>query len=68
MNSLDIIRQRPKKVEIKKYAVELMNRLGAFEYTRKRLQQVEQEISEQCKLLGGNEILKELVDLLHICK
>lgn len=37
----DIIRQRPKEFEVKRYCVELLEKCGSMEYTRKKLVELE---------------------------
>lgn len=39
----DIVRQRTTDVEIKKYAVDVMEKMGSFEYSRKVLKELDEQ-------------------------
>lgn len=41
--SLDILRQRTKDVEVKKYCIHLLEKLGSFKYTREILKKLDEE-------------------------
>ena len=41
--NLDIVRQRTSDVDVKKYCVQRMTQLGAFEYTKKVLIELEEQ-------------------------
>uniref|UniRef100_K3W5U5 Geranylgeranyl pyrophosphate synthase n=1 Tax=Globisporangium ultimum (strain ATCC 200006 / CBS 805.95 / DAOM BR144) TaxID=431595 RepID=K3W5U5_GLOUD len=62
---MNILKQRTKDVELKKYAVAYMKETGAFERTRTKLNAVMEEIREAIARLGGNEILESIVAALH---
>lgn len=61
---MNILRQRTTDVELKKYTVELLERLGSFEYTRKFLSDLDQQARNEIKLLGGNGHLLTVLDEL----
>lgn len=62
---MNILKQRTKNVELKKYAVAFMKETGAFERTRAKLNEVVAEIRQEIARLGGNEILEGIVTALH---
>ncbi|MCP9265552.1 Geranylgeranyl pyrophosphate synthase [Dirofilaria immitis] len=62
---INILRQRPKDVEVKKYCIRMMEERGAFRYTLKRLQELYDLLISQIDLLGGNRELKNLIETLH---
>lgn len=62
---MNILKQRTKDVELKKYAVEYMRETGAFERTRAKLDELVAAIRLELTRLGGNAILESIVDALH---
>lgn len=52
---LNILKQKSKKEEVKRYCIEHMERLGSFAYTREVLMKIEKEIFKQINELGGND-------------
>ncbi|XP_046963277.1 terpene synthase-like [Nymphalis io] len=61
---LHILRQRTRDVEVKRYCISLLERFGSFQYTRDRLQELDNEARAEVKRLGGNPHLEELLDEL----
>jgi geranylgeranyl diphosphate synthase, putative len=61
-----IVRRRPTDYEVKKFAVDYMEELGAFKYTLQSLAKYDQEAREEIDNLGGNEHLIKLLDYLKI--
>ncbi|XP_013774294.2 geranylgeranyl pyrophosphate synthase-like [Limulus polyphemus] len=61
---INIIRQRTRDVEIKKYSVDLMEKFGSFEYTRKTLEELDREARVEVERLGGNPHLIVVLDEL----
>lgn len=59
---LDILRQRTKDNEVKKYCVSLLEKYGSFEYTRQKLKQLDAEAREEVKTLGGNKYMDEFLN------
>ena len=62
---LDIVRQRTKSVELKKYAVSLMEKFGSFAHTLKTLEELDKKTREECEKLGGNPYITMLLDELR---
>ncbi|XP_020777089.1 geranylgeranyl pyrophosphate synthase isoform X1 [Boleophthalmus pectinirostris] len=60
----NILRQRTENMDIKKYCVDYLEKVGSFEYTRKTLWDLEAEAYRLIKELGGNPQLESLVKLL----
>ncbi|XP_078504883.1 geranylgeranyl pyrophosphate synthase-like isoform X2 [Lissotriton helveticus] len=62
----NILRQRTENVDIKKYCVDYLEKVGSFEYTRQTLRTLESEAYREIEQLGGNPQLVELVN--HLSK
>lgn len=61
----DILRQRTKDVEVKKYCIRLLEKLGSFKYTRDILLSLDQQAREEVAKLGPNTYMNNLLnDLL----
>ncbi|KAJ3195442.1 Geranylgeranyl pyrophosphate synthase [Irineochytrium annulatum] len=60
----DIIRQRTKDIDVKKYAIKLMQQTKTFEYTVTRLKELERESRTEIADLGGNPLLEKVIDFL----
>ncbi|GBP96837.1 Geranylgeranyl pyrophosphate synthase [Eumeta japonica] len=56
--------QRTRDVEVKRYCVSLLERLGSFDYTRRTLRQLDKEARNEVARLGGNPQLEALLDEL----
>jgi geranylgeranyl diphosphate synthase type 3 len=65
---LNIIKQRTKDIEIKKDAVQLMRQSGSLDYTKKKLETLEQELRKEIDSFGGNILLTRLLDELSVKK
>jgi len=63
---LKILKQKPTDVEIKRYALGIMEKTGSFEYTKVVLKEHEAKIMEELVKLGGNSTLTSLVE--HLSK
>ena len=61
---LDILRQRTRDVEVKKYCVSILEKLGSFQYTRETLEALDKEARNEVELLGPNPIMNQLLDEL----
>ncbi|KAF6024676.1 GGPS1 [Bugula neritina] len=61
---MNIVRQRTKDADVKKYCVQHMVKLGAFEYTKKVLLELESQLHAEISSLGGNPHLTKLVNEL----
>ncbi|XP_015218301.1 geranylgeranyl pyrophosphate synthase isoform X2 [Lepisosteus oculatus] len=60
----NILRQRTENVDIKRYCVDYMEKVGSFAYTRQTLQNLEAEAYRLIQDLGGNLELTALVEQL----
>ncbi|XP_063226841.1 terpene synthase isoform X2 [Bacillus rossius redtenbacheri] len=61
---INILRQRTRDVDLKKYCISLLERFGSFAYTRDTLQELDAEAREEIARLGGNPLLVEILDSL----
>ncbi|KAL0281400.1 UNVERIFIED_CONTAM: hypothetical protein PYX00_002397 [Menopon gallinae] len=61
---IHILRQRTQDVEVKKYCVSLLEKLGSFTYTRKILQELDLQARKEVQQLGGNPYLDGVLDEL----
>lgn len=59
---LHILRQRTRDVEVKKYCISLLERLGSFKYTRDILYKLDADARSEVDRLGGNPHLEALLD------
>ncbi|XP_005795279.1 geranylgeranyl pyrophosphate synthase [Xiphophorus maculatus] len=57
----NILRQRTENMDIKKYCVDYLEKVGSFAYTRQTLQDLEAEAYRLITELGGNPQLESLV-------
>ncbi|ORX58711.1 geranylgeranyl pyrophosphate synthase [Hesseltinella vesiculosa] len=63
---MNIIAQKPTGVEIKKYALEIIERTGSFAYVREFMKQKDQEAQEEIARLGGNPVLEKFLKALRV--
>ncbi|KAF8766395.1 Geranylgeranyl pyrophosphate synthase like protein [Argiope bruennichi] len=63
---MNIIRQRTTDVEIKKYAVDLMEKMGSFEYSRNVLKELDAQARMEINHLGCNQYLIAVLDELKL--
>ncbi|XP_060523894.1 terpene synthase [Cylas formicarius] len=61
---MNILRQRTKDVEVKKYCVKLLDKFGSFEYTRLTLKNLEAEAREELKKHAPNPYMEEFLTSL----
>ncbi|XP_037815588.1 geranylgeranyl pyrophosphate synthase isoform X2 [Lucilia sericata] len=61
---LHILRQRPRDVEVKKYCISLLEKLGSFQYTREVLESLDKEARAEVNRLGGNPYMDILLNKL----
>lgn len=61
---MNILRQRTKDIEVKKYCVHLLDEAGSFEYTLSVLKKLKYEIEAEVTRLGSNEHILNLMDEL----
>ncbi|XP_061692956.1 geranylgeranyl pyrophosphate synthase isoform X2 [Syngnathoides biaculeatus] len=60
----NILRQRTQNLDIKRYCVDYLEKVGSFAYTRQTLRDLEAESYRLIRELGGNPQLESLVELL----
>uniref|UniRef100_A0A8C4SZP0 Geranylgeranyl pyrophosphate synthase n=1 Tax=Erpetoichthys calabaricus TaxID=27687 RepID=A0A8C4SZP0_ERPCA len=60
----NILRQRTENVDIKRYCVDYLEKIGSFAYTRQTLEKLEAEAYKQIEDLGGNPQLEALMQQL----
>ncbi|KAL7732404.1 hypothetical protein ACLKA6_004378 [Drosophila palustris] len=61
---LHILRQRTHDIEVKKYCISLLEKLGSFQYTRKVLETLDVEARAEVTRLGGNPYMDRLLNKL----
>lgn len=61
---LHILRQRTQDVEVKRYCVSLLEKLGSFRYTEEVLETLDNEARAEIERLGPNPIMQTLLDAL----
>nr|CAI5847950.1 unnamed protein product [Callosobruchus analis] len=61
----DILQQRTREHEVKKYCVSLLEKYGSFEYTRQTLNQLQKEAKDEVEKLGGNPYMEDFINSLH---
>ncbi|XP_015117516.1 geranylgeranyl pyrophosphate synthase [Diachasma alloeum] len=59
---MNILRQRTKDVEVKKYCVTLLEKFGSFAYTRTVLEELDRKARDEVERLGGNPLLLKVLD------
>ena len=62
---MNILRQRTQDVEVKKYAIQLLEDAGSFEYTREQMKILDDKIRYEIEKLNGNDLLKRVMDELR---
>jgi len=63
---MNIVRQRTTDIEIKKYALDIMEKKGSFEYCRKVLKDLDTQAREEIQQLGHNSFLLSVLDELKV--
>lgn len=61
---INILRQRTKDMDVKRYCVSLLDKFGSFDYTRQTLVQLDLDARREIEKLGGNPILERVLDEL----
>ncbi|KAI8812024.1 geranylgeranyl pyrophosphate synthase [Cladochytrium replicatum] len=62
---LNILKQRPTDLDVKKYAIQLMQKTRSFEYTLEFLRRIEAEARATIAGFGGNKVLEGILDFLN---
>ncbi|CAG8683523.1 16556_t:CDS:2, partial [Funneliformis mosseae] len=60
-----ILKQHTTSIDLKHFAVKIMQDTGSFEYTKNYLSKTEEKARSELKRLGGNPILERIMDSLH---
>ncbi|XP_064458645.1 terpene synthase-like isoform X7 [Ornithodoros turicata] len=60
-----IIRKRTTDIEIKKYAIDILDKLGSFDHTKRTLQELDAEAREEAESHGHNPVLIQVLDELR---
>ncbi|KAI8371117.1 geranylgeranyl pyrophosphate synthase [Blakeslea trispora] len=63
---LNILKQRSSSIELKQFALQLLENTNTFQYCRDFLRVLEKEAREEIKLLGGNIMLEKIMDVLSV--
>lgn len=64
----NIIKQRPEDNDVKRFACQIMEDTGSFEYTRYYVLASKKKVLEHIAALGGNVMLEKLVeDITKVC-
>ena len=56
-----ILRQRTQDVEVKKFCIGLLEQAGSFEYTKAVMRDLDSEICQEIKRLGGNQVISKVM-------
>ncbi|KAJ8733491.1 hypothetical protein PYW08_001789 [Mythimna loreyi] len=59
---LHILRQRTRDLEVKRYCITILEKIGSFAYTRNTLKSLDEEARREVARLGGNPQLEALLD------
>ncbi|KAG0086709.1 geranylgeranyl pyrophosphate synthetase [Podila epicladia] len=63
---LNILKQKPTELELKRHAVKIMESTKTFEYCRQQMAIYEEKVRAEIRRLGGNVRLDKIMDLLSI--
>ena len=61
----NILRQRTQEIDVKRYAIKLLEDAGSFEYTRSQMRLLDTKILEEIEKLNGNDLLKTVMNELR---
>lgn len=64
LDTTDILRQRTRDIEVKKYCINLLEKLGSFKYTRDILDSLDRQAREEVSALGPNPFMENLLNEL----
>ncbi|CAG8558362.1 10444_t:CDS:2 [Funneliformis mosseae] len=64
MVSNNILKQHTTSIELKQFAVKIMEKSGSFDYTKHYLSKTEKKSRDEIQRLGGNPMLEQLMDFL----
>ena len=63
---IDILKQHTTSIELKQFAVKIMEESGSFDYTKHYLSKTEKKARDEVQILGGNPMLEQLMDFLSV--
>ncbi|ORX45679.1 geranylgeranyl pyrophosphate synthase [Hesseltinella vesiculosa] len=63
---LNILKQRSNSVELKQFALQLLERTNTFAYCRQFLAKIEREARDEIAALGGNIKLEKIMNMLSV--
>ncbi|ORZ09803.1 geranylgeranyl pyrophosphate synthase [Absidia repens] len=63
---LNILRQRSESVELKQFALQLLEKTNTFDYCRRFLMDMEKQARDEIAALGGNPKLEKIMSMLSI--
>lgn len=63
---LNILQKKSDSIELKQYALQLLERTNTFAYCRQFLADIEAKARKEIAELGDNEKLEKIIDMLHI--
>ncbi|XP_032667449.1 geranylgeranyl pyrophosphate synthase [Odontomachus brunneus] len=61
---LNLLKQRPEEVAIKRKFVDILEKYGSFSYTREKIRELDEDAKREIKRLGENPLLLEFLDKL----
>ncbi|CAI2189827.1 17907_t:CDS:2 [Funneliformis geosporum] len=61
---INILKQHTKSIELKQFAVKMMEDSGSFDYTKHYLSKTEKKARDEVQRLGGNPMLEQIMDFL----
>ena len=61
----NILRQRTQEIDVKKYAIKLLEDAGSFRYTREQMRLLDNKIRAEIGKLNGNDVLLRVMDDLR---
>lgn len=62
IGTIEILRQRTRDVEVKRYCVTLLEKFGSFTHTRETLSQLDRDARDEVARLGGNPLMEAILD------
>ncbi|XP_018339613.1 PREDICTED: geranylgeranyl pyrophosphate synthase-like [Trachymyrmex septentrionalis] len=65
---INILRQRSKNIEVKRYCIKILENYGSFKYAKDVLDKLEKKLRTEIDRLGGNPLFEQLMDDLSMLK
>lgn len=63
---INILKQRTNSLDLKMFAMKIIDETGSFAYTRRYLTKTEQTARDEIKKLNGNPNLEKIIEMLHV--